>query len=55
MATLTIKGCIPAQPPLLFLRRRPTIEPTDAPAQDQGPAGGGAGHPAGGDGPGGAP
>ena len=27
MATLTIKGCIPAQPPLIFLWRRPTIKP----------------------------
>jgi len=28
MATLTIKGCRPVQPPLIFLRRWPTIKPT---------------------------
>ena len=41
MATSTIKGCRPAQPPVIFLRRRPTPEPTGAPAQDPGAAGGG--------------
>ena len=36
MATLTIKGCRPAQPPVIFLRRRPTLEPTGAPTQAEG-------------------
>ena len=40
MATVIINGCRPAQPPLIFLRRRPNLEPTGAPGQDRGPAGG---------------
>jgi hypothetical protein len=43
MPTLTIKGCGPAQPPLIFLRRRPAIEPTGTPVVHlaQGQTGGG--------------
>jgi hypothetical protein len=42
MGALTIKVCRPAHPPVIFLfRRRPTLEPTGAPTQDQGQAGGG--------------
>lgn len=40
MATVTIKGCRPAQPPVIFFRRRPTPKPTGTPAQDQGQPGG---------------
>lgn len=38
MSTVTIKGCRPAQPPVIFLRRRLTLEPTGGAAQDRGPA-----------------
>jgi hypothetical protein len=35
MATLTIKGFRPAQPPVIFLHRRPALELTVAPTQDR--------------------
>ena len=41
MATLTIKGCRPAQPTAIILRRRPTLEPTGASPQDREAVGGG--------------
>ena len=40
MATVLIKACRPAQPPVIFFRQRPTPKPTGAPAQDRGAAGG---------------
>jgi len=41
MATVIIKGCRPAQPPMILNWWRPTLELTGAPAQDPEPAGGG--------------
>lgn len=40
MGTLTIEGYRPARPPLIFLRRRHTLEPAGATAQGRGQAGG---------------